>query len=242
MKKTKSLNLNDFLEAEFKSAMQTVSYQKEDLMLYERAFNLLLEMIENVGKKPPLSAVKSASWFIVPRIVQSLQSIRNLTLRGYYHDVAVVQRGYIESIGLCAYLFQSSEEEALNWIDGKDVGVAKTNLLSCATKLVKDAKTMDDKHSKSLYGQLCGYTHSNPRALISFFSDTDSSNLTIGAPLVPIFDEKQGQYIAHYAIFTVAVLKEIFHDELEEGERNRITRLLNRYLHEMSYVYETKRS
>jgi hypothetical protein len=238
MKRTKSLNLNDFQEDEFECAMRTVTFLKEDLILYEHTFNLLLEMIEDVAsKKTPLSAVQSAVWFMTPRIVQSLKSIRDLTLNGYYYDASVIQRSFIESIGLCAYLSQASEKEALNWIDGKDVGVAKINLFSYATKLVKNAKTIDDKRSKALYGKLCGYTHSNPRALVtSFFHKADSSNFAFSTSLTPIFDEKQVGYIAHWALFTVAVLKEIFYDELKERERNRITKLLNRYLHEMSHV------
>ena len=241
--KKKSLNLKDFQGAQLECAMQTASYLEKDLILYEHAFNLLLDMIENAScNQPPLSAVKSAVWIMMPRIVQSLQSIRDLTLSGHYYDVSVVRRSFIETIGLCAYLSQSSEEEAQNWCDGNDVKVAKISLLSYATKLVKNAKTMDDKRSKALYGMLCGYTHSNPRALISSFHENDSSNLTLSASLTPEFDEMRVEYIAHWALFSVALLKEILHNELAESERNRIAKLLNRYLLEMSYVYETERS
>jgi hypothetical protein len=245
----KSLNLDDFLEAEFECATQTILYLEEDLILYEHTFNLLLEMIAHINDRKipenPLSLVKSAVMIIVPRIVQSLQSIRDLTLKGYYYDLSVVQRSFIESIGLCAYLSQSLEEEALNWVKGKDVNVTKINLLPYATKLLKDIKT-DSKGGKALYGKLCHYVHTNPRALMSLFGKIDDPTLgtypALGTYYVPVFDEKKVECIAPWAIFTLAVLKEIFYDELSERKRNKITKKLNDYLDEMYLILETKKS
>ena len=241
----KSLDLNDFLEAEFQCTTQTILYLGKDLILYEHAFNLLLEMINHIHdrKMPenPLPLVKSAIMLIVPRIVQSLQSIRDLTLKGYYYDLSVVQRSFIESIGLCAYLSQNPEKEALNWLKGKNVSVAKINLLHYAGKLLKDTKT-DTKRAKALYGRLCNYAHANVRALVSLLSKIESPNLTIGTFYVPVFDEKQVECIAPWTIFTLAVLKEIFYDELAERKRNKITKQLNLYLDEMDLILETKKS
>jgi hypothetical protein len=240
----KNLNLNDFLEAESECATQTIFYLGEDLILYEHTFNLLLEMIHHICSRKtsgnPLSTVKSAIMIIVPRIIQSLQSIRDLTLKGYYYDLSVVQRSFIESIGLCAYLSQNPEE-ALNWLKGKDVSVAKINLLPYAGKLLKDTKT-NTKRAKALYGRLCNYAHANVRAVASLLAKSESSNLTIGTFYVPVFDEKQVECIAPWSILTLAVLREIFYNELAERKRNKITKQLNLYLDEMDLILETKKS
>lgn len=243
MKKNSSLNLNDFLEAEFECATETISYLGKDLTLYEHTFNLLLEMIMHIcdRKMPenPLSDVKSAIMLIVPQIVQSLQSIRDLTLKGYYYNLSVVQRSFIESIGLCAYLSQNPEE-VWKWLKGKHVSVAKINLLHYATKLLKDAKT-DTKRAKALYGRLCNYVHANVRAVVSLFRKTESPDVPLGTFYVPVFDEKRVECISPWSIFTLAVLREIFYDELAERKRNKITKQLNLYLDELDLILETKK-
>jgi len=241
MKKSKNLNLNDFLEAELECATQTAFYLQGDLILYEDTFNLLLEMIHHIcDRTTSLSRVKSAIILVVPRIIQSLQSIRDLTLKGYYYDLLVVQRSFIESIGLCAYLAQNPEE-ALNWLKGKNMGVAKINLLPYVGKLLKDTET-DTRYAKVLYGELCNYAHANVRAVLSLHSITKSPNLAVGTYFVPVFDEKQVECVAPWVILTLTVLKEIFYDELSERKRNKITKQLNLYLNEMHLVLETRKS
>jgi len=241
----KSLNFNDFQEAEIECATQTALYLGEDLILYEDSFNLLLEMIVHVcdRKMPenPLSVVKSAIMMNVPRIVQSLQSIRDLTLKGYYYDLSVIQRSFVESIGLCAYLLQNPED-ALNWIKGKNVSVAKINLLDYAIKLLRGYTKKGAKCTQAFYGELCNYAHANIRAVSSLFRKAESSDLTLGTYYVPIFDEKQVECISPWSIFTLAVLREIFHDELAQRERRKITKQLNLYLDEMHLILETRRS
>lgn len=224
-------NLNDldsFLKDEEEITKETLSHFKKEFELYERSFNLLLETVSylcdlTTKEKPFGSMAKDAIMFIMPRIVQSMQSIRILSLKGYYYDVSVLRRSLIESIGLCAY-FALNEKEAKNWLEGKDVKMAKIRLFDYIPKLLG----REDDSGKSVYGQLSRYVHTNIRAIVTLIFKQPKTR-GLGLKFGPEFDKEDMDEISAYPTLMSLMLMKIFKDELTEKGKEKITRFLEQY-------------
>ena len=113
-----SFDLDSLLKDEDEVTKETLSQFKKEFELYERSFNLLLETVGDLcdlttSDKPFGSMAKHAIMLIMPRIVQSIQAIRILNLKGYYYDASVIERGLVESIGLCAYFASRKKKQRI---------------------------------------------------------------------------------------------------------------------------------
>lgn len=215
----------DFLKAEHEAAKKTLSKFRKEFELYKRSFNLLSETVSYLldsTKDKRTDYKETAVLSIMPRIIRSMQSIKNLTLKGYYYDVSVLERSLVESMGLCAYL-ALNEKEAENWIKGKDVKIAKIKLFDYVLKLLS-IKNLDEE-SHRIYGELCGYVHTNARAIVSLF-DFDYPWGQIGLKFTSVFDKDRVHEIASYPISMLAILTEIFHKRLPERKKAKIIKLL----------------
>lgn len=232
-------DLDSFLKDEEEIAKKTLGHFRKEFELYERSFNLLLETVDylcdlTTKDKPFGSMAKDAIMFIMPRIVQSMQSIRILKLKGYYYDASVLERGLMESMGLCAY-FALNDKEAENWLKGKDVKIAKIKLFEYVPTLLKK----DARGAKSLYGELCRYVHSNIRAIMSLVvrqPETQDLRLRFG----PEFDKEKMDEIADYPMLMSIVLMQIFKDELTEKRKEDIMRFLKQYRAEKKLMRKNK--
>jgi hypothetical protein len=219
-------NFDSFIKAEDEVTKETLRHFKRMFELYERSFNLLLETVSYLfdltKTELPDSTAKEAILLIIPRIIHSLESIRNLTLKGYYYDVAVLQRSLAESMGLCAY-FALNEKEAERWIKGEDIKIPKIELFDFVIKLF-GAK---DFSAKSAYGDLCGYVHTNVRAIVSML-DFNQPAPEIGLLITPEFNKEKVAVIASYPTVMLIIIEKIF-NELPEKRREKITKFRKRY-------------
>lgn len=224
---------SNFAEAEEENTRKALSQLKKDFEIYENSLNLLMETIDQIASfsspKRRYSGAKAAIMSILPRIIQSMQSIRILALKGYYYDVAVLQRSLLESIGLCAY-FALNEEEARNWIKGGDVKIAKIELFDYVFLLIGEKGT---RGARSVYGELCRYVHANVRAIISLVDDIDRTKGTIAFHFLPEFDKNTcRESISCFPTLMLLVLSEIFENELGDKTRKGIVRIVEEYLTE----------
>ena len=214
MKRTlKNLSyFNDFLEKEDETAKKNLRHFKKEFELYARSFNLLSETINYLNGLTDgqvFSTGKYAVLFIMPRILQSMQSIRALILKGYYYDAAILHRSLVEGIGLCAYL-ALNEKEAKNWVGGKDVKIAKIELVNRIFTL----------SGKSVYGKLSGYVHTYMKAIASLIADYNDKLRKLGFQYTPKFDKERIPEVTYYPSLILAMLLEIFKDELDEKRKD----------------------
>lgn len=174
----------------------------------------------------PADVRKSAILAIIPRIIRSMQSIRDLTLKGYYYDASVLERSLIESMGLCAYL-AFNEKEAENWTKGNDVKTPKIKLFDWAFKLlrVKDK----DADSYRIYGELCGYVHTSAKAITSLMKFNHGRGL-VDLQFISNFEKERVHEIASYPTLMLIIVKEIFHDELAGKRKENIMKWVKEYL------------
>jgi len=229
----------DFLKAEDETAKNTLSNFRKEFELYKRSFNLLSETVSYLldsTKDKRSDSRESAIFSIMPRIIRSMQSIKNLTLKGYYYDVSVLERSLVESMGLCAYL-ALNKKEAENWIKGKDVKIAKIKLFDYVLKLLS-IKNVDEE-SYRLYGELCGYVHTTARAIVSLV-DFNYPSGQIGLQFTSVFDKDRVREIASYPTIMLAIVKEIFHKRLPEKKKAEIMKLLEEYVTEKGLNSEVK--
>jgi hypothetical protein len=224
-------DLQDYLEEEDQTTRKTIRKFKKELELYERSFNLCSETIDylcsRTKRKLMDSSAKEVILVILPRIIQSLQSIRVLILKGYYYDALILDRSYFEAVGLCAYL-SLNEEEAENWLEGKELGVSSIKLLDYIPKLLE--KSDSEVNLKPVYGQLCDYVHTNAEAVVSLVSDWHSKKLgKISLRFTPTFNESKVPQIASRTTLLCIVLREIFKNELAKERKSRIAEFLKQF-------------
>jgi hypothetical protein len=225
------------VEKEEETAKVTFEKLKKEFRLYERCFDLCMEeincILDSTENKLFDSKAKEAISFILPRIVQSMQSIRLLQTKGYYCDSAILERSFYESVGLCAYL-SFDEEEAIRWLHEKPIKVASIHLFDYVTRLLRVGE--HDAGMKRVYGRLCDYVHTNVRSTITLItwsrndvkivSGIDSGIVTL--QFIPQFDEKNVGKIALLPLLVILVLEEIFKKELklDRKRQKKLKRLL----------------
>lgn len=218
--------LNDFFKKEDENAEITSRQFKRDLKLYEQSFNLLMEityfLYDKSTPQNPFSASKTAILLVLPRIIQLIQSIRILGLKGYYYDKLVLDRTFLESIGLCAY-FTLNEKEARRWLSGKDVKPPKIELADYVTKLF----SMEGISVKPLYGRLCNYVHTNLKGILSLVRELRPPQDAV-MQFSPEFDKQKFYGISPYPVFMLILLAIMFRDNLAERQLRKISILSKR--------------
>lgn len=229
----------DFVDIADKTAKFTLKKFKQEFKLYERLFDLCMETYDYIAKSSESelidSRAKNAVLFILPRIVQSLQSIRLLTAKGYYYDSTIIKRGLLESIGLCKYL-SSNEEEADQWLNGKKVELASIHLFDYALKL--DQAEMKTS-ARAFYGQLCDFVHTNLRGALSLYGGEAkvgkrkqtviAGSVKVKFQFAPKFDEKGVIGISSYPMLANQMLEHVFEKELKRyGNRQKKSEMLTK--------------
>lgn len=207
---------------------------KTDSDLYECSFNLLyktLTHICNSSRKKLLSDQKQAVLLITPRIVQSLLSIRVLNPRGYYYDVAIIERSFLESIGLCCHL-ALDQEDAENWFRGRTLKTAKINMLDQIGRLLTKKEPTEEKGMKRMYGLLSEHVHTDLRAIVSNLVSLKEKR-AVELLYFPSYDKERVDGIACYPTLALDILAEIFADELTKGRKTKIKEFIDQYLREV---------
>lgn len=214
-KKENSDHFNTSLKKEEEITRNTLSQFKRELEFYERSFNLAYDVIcylYDLTKSKKTSKGKFAIFCMLPRLFGTMQSIRILGLKGYYYDVAILDRTILENLGLCWYLARN-EDEAGNWLTGKDISIPRIKLLVELVSLLSPEKK---KEGKALYGELCNYVHANLRAVGPSFLTPSSSDeeIRVDVDFPPFYRKKRVPYISLYPIMLLIIIMEVFKSEL----------------------------
>jgi hypothetical protein len=219
-----------FEKKEEETAEATFKKLKKEFELFERCFDLFMETIDCVAKSTESKLLdsegKNATFIILPRIVQSIQSFRLLIIRGYYYDSRIIGRSLLESIGLCSHL-SANEEEAIRWLHGKRIKLASIHLLDSWLHIRDDVKAK--KAYEAMWGGLCNFVHTDIRGatyLIDRFSKKTkiidgaiAGNVTF--QFVSRFDKKEAKEIADIPLFATLMLEDIFQTELKPYKKRQ---------------------
>jgi hypothetical protein len=88
---------------------QSLEVSKDALEQYEITYSLCEEILfdieDNIDLRDDFD--RQAAFEIFIRLLGTMQSIRWLTLKGYYFDASVLARSLMESIGDCCYIYQN---------------------------------------------------------------------------------------------------------------------------------------
>lgn len=219
-----------YREKEEETAKVTLKKFKNELRLYERCFDMCTETIDCIFDSTDNrlfdSNAKNMISIILPRIMQSMQSIMLLKTKGYYCDSMILERSLLESVGLCAYL-SSDDEEAIRWLHGKRIKVASIHLFDHASKLLRIAA--HDAEMNKAYGIASDYVHTNVRGAFTLVTPRMNEVKTVGGidagtvalQFTPQFDEKKVGDISVYPLLLTLVLEEIFKKELELNKKRQ---------------------
>lgn len=236
--KTSSNYFKSSARIEEKNTKKTLNRFKKEFKFYERYINLLYDVIVDVSKatkSKPLSGSKAVIFSMLPRLVGTMQSMRILNLKGYYYDERILGRSILENFGLCTYLSEN-EEEAKNWLDGKDIKISKTRLYyELGSFMMGERKEEYKKEANAEYGKLSCYVHANVRAIASSFmgkskkATAKSKKGQVEWRFPPFFKEEWVTSIALFPIILLFVVMGLFKNELGNERIEKITNALMEY-------------
>ncbi|XES77778.1 MAG: hypothetical protein ACBZ72_02595 [Candidatus Bathyarchaeia archaeon] len=140
-----------------------------------------------------------------------------MTLKGYYFKVRVLQRNFLESLGLCAYLKDNPEKVCL--IAQKKLNVSSSQLFKYSHRIFSEEK---NEHLEKIFGQnyadLCNYVHGNLegtlKGISAGFEDQKENGFEVHftVPSEPSAEELSN--LAVYPIIAILGLQYCFHDIL----------------------------
>jgi hypothetical protein len=208
----------------------SISEMGDILKLYEDTVDLCFETLYNISGRTSgklLDEEKATSFLIAIRILSALQSIRHLTVKGYYYQASVLMRSFFESLGLCIYLSKHLEE-AERWIEGKKLNITSIDLFEYIPKTLFDKY---DSNLRAVYGMLCDYVHTNYIAVCesTFIPDNFDIVLLDGKERVHArisipseFDGEKIKQMPYFPLLFLATLLKTF----QKGRWNTKTRKL----------------
>ena len=197
---------NISLRAENEITKRVLSEFKKENKFYERALNLLFEVVDYFYQS------KSSGFFdstfailtMLPRLFGTIQSIRVLTVKGYYYDAVILERSVVENLGLCVYLV-NNEKEAKRWLAGKDIRMPKINMFDEFFSLVSRDAVKKGHGWKALYGKLSQYVHATLKAIgptyVANIGDIEDQSSNVEYEFPPFFDEK---LVTNFAVYPIA--------------------------------------
>ncbi len=153
--------LSDYFGYEKENEKESKKYRQQ-MQRYKQCFEVCSETLDFLLEKsneklPHFSNI--APTLIMYRLIGSLQSIRTLTLKGYYYDSGVLIRNFYESLGLCVYL-KENPEKAEQWFKGGEIR-NKKELFKLNRKIFRAPFNAElDEMADVMYKYLCDYVHS----------------------------------------------------------------------------------
>jgi hypothetical protein len=216
---------------------------KKENKFYERALNLLYEVVNCLYQlKPRPFDSTFAILTMLPRLFGTIQSIRVLTVKGYYYDALILERSVVENLGLCVYLAKN-EKEAKRWLTGKDIRMPKINIFNEFFSLISQDAEKRDSRGKALYGELSQYVHATLKAIgptyVMNIGDIIDQSSKVEYVFPPFFDEKLVSHFALYPMLTLTMLVELFKEDLKDRYLNKILKCLGDYASAASKERET---
>ncbi len=225
-------DLNFFLSIEENIQKKSLRYHKKQFDCYEHSFNLLIEIYDflcdlSYAKKEMRTFQNVAILLLIPQVIQRMQAIRCLTLRGYYYDTRILERNLAEIVGLCSY-FVFNKGKAKEWLEGKRPQISKKDLVNYTSKIMQPKnKKWKEPDLKTTYETLCRFVHND---FIAIFSSSKIKFLRkpdIEVKIIPSYDKDLFLKICTYPLFISALLLEIFKNELENKYKKYWMNLVN---------------
>ena len=200
----------------------SVSKMKPAISLYESTINLCFESLVDISSADfgkDLNEQKIASYMILLRILQTVQSMKHLVMKGYYFQSSILLRSFYEGLGLCIHLSKNSND-AEKYLDGKKLNITSVYLFKCVPKFL-----YNEKHSSILkiYGILCDHVHTNYISLFEsyFFPDTSDvisidgkERIRARVNIPSEFDKDKVMELPFFPLLLLSALKKIFSEEL----------------------------
>lgn len=217
------------------------------LKLYEDCFNLCSDIKDHVFDQTilnPFNESKISALLITNRLLLSSQSIRTLTLKGYHYESLVLQRSYVEGLGLSVFLSENLEE-AKRWLEGKRIKVSTFKLFQ---KFSETLYRKLDPEIGSLYQFLCDHVHTNIQAVIHFLDLVNVENLVLeGRKIkkVPIrvspfdFDKREVAGIPSFPLVLSTVLLEVFSEKIDEKQKKAFLKRFQDLFREFEQIQDT---
>jgi hypothetical protein len=215
---------------------ETLKRCKQEIRFYRLSFNVVSKNVDfllEYSSEKYADTMEASLNLNMFRLVGLLQSIRILTLKGYYFEAKILTRNFWETIGLCVYLKQNPDKAEL-WYSGKKVEVPSIKLFNLAAKVFY---AQDEDIFNRTYGLLCNYVHSNSLAVLSsVISDFNVGEKMIeGKPATGITVELPSPFdyqpIVDLALLPCAMLFAIlylFDDRLPKERKGKIMRFLGK--------------
>lgn len=232
------------IQTENEVTKDTLSWFKKETEFYKHALNLLHEIAECIFHSKPIRNFDSKFAIItmLPRLIGTIQSIRVLTVKGYYYDAVILERSVVENLGLCVYITKN-EKEATKWLSGKDIRMPKINLFGEFFSLVSGDAVKKDHKWEALYGKLSQYVHATLKAIgptyVANIGDIEDHTSKVEYEFPPFFDKKLVTNFAVYPMLTLIMLVELFKEELKDRYLNKILKCLGDYYSATSKEMET---
>jgi hypothetical protein len=197
-----------------------------------RCFDILQEIGEQSSEQP-LRIEKSAVYMILTRVAGIMQSVKALTLMGYYYEAVILERSFWEALGLCWHLF-SNKDAAEKWHNGKEIEISSFKLFAEVPNFLE--YKLEKKTLNKVYGRFCTFVHSDAPALLSLAlkpnpKQKESANGLIVGPIsfsVPSeFDNKKVEELAILPFTVLLLIGRIFQAELLPERKNEINHMRN---------------
>lgn len=172
--KNKPVNsLSLYLRFEREAEKEIFSDWSTLLNSYKKGFNAFSSSVDFLTKNSAQNIEHFNQFMIIVimnRLIGTIQSLRALTLKGYYYEACVLQRNFLESLGLCAYLADNPEKISLI-LKHNRLDISSSGLFRYTQRIFSKEK---DEHlneiTVKLYGTLCDYVHGNLNATLKGLS------------------------------------------------------------------------
>jgi hypothetical protein len=219
------LNLGEF---EDDNTKQTLLKFRAKFRLYDSTLNTLIGTVSYLLERFESEPIAKATILcLMVRVIQTIQSIKILALKGYYYDAAILERSLIETLGLCSY-FALNEEEAKKWWERKKLNVSYIRLTDSISQLLRATKANEKPipDAKPIYGWLSRFVHSEPSAIVFSFIERDQEANETSLNLAPRLVEKSVEQIGNYGALALTILVVAFEKKIPNRKQERIFRLL----------------
>lgn len=205
---------------------KALEFSREALDHYEVAYSLCDEILydieEDISRKSDCD--RQAIFMILVRVMGTMQSIKWVSLKGYYYDGLVLFRSFMESLGTCCYISQN-KGTGEKWLSNKKLA-GTLDMFKALNKMIN--KDLSDDETARLFGKLCNFTHGDSPAIKNLISEIEDEKNCGGEELKTIrfsspsvYDKEMVDVVAGHPLTTLLVIKALF-PEISDYDKNLI--------------------
>lgn len=246
MNKIKRSAVSGFISLENQNSKEALKNYKKEMNICTSSFNLLSENIDSLfaqTAKIPFDISHIALLMAVYRLLGTMQSMRDLTLKRYYFESNILQRNFYETIGLCVY-FKQNPDKAMIWLKGKQVEVSSIKLFNLVGKIY-EAENKKTNEFNAAYGLLSNYVHSNARAYSTIVSGFIEDDNPVDGTVANSIGLKTPSSKCNYDLILDMVIQPcvllfalpyLFENNFPEKRKDKILRFVAKQLHTLALL------